>query len=142
MPARETGKIPCFLPASDVQQLQKDLPNGRVVLPREFLRQPRVNHSEEIVCPGSSTEHENHPRALQVWHGFDALQEEAVFLELTPQLGFHELLISQGGPQHNNPLLVIGVISLPAWRMCWQPGGKKSPLLNSCVLPKLMRMPA
>ena len=40
VPARETGKIPCLLPASDVQQLQKHLPHGRVVLPREFLRRP------------------------------------------------------------------------------------------------------
>ena len=36
---RQTGKIPCLLPASDVQQLQKHSPNGRVVLPRKFLRQ-------------------------------------------------------------------------------------------------------
>ena len=95
------------MPASNVGQLQKNLSNGHVMLPREFLRRPRVNHSEEIVCPGSCAEHKHQPRALKVWHGFDALQEEAVFLELASQLGFHELLMSQGGHQHDNPFLVI-----------------------------------
>ena len=63
-------------------------------------------HSEEKVCPGNCAEQMYQPRALNVWHG-DALQEEAVFLELASQLGFHELLMSQGGPQHDNSLLVI-----------------------------------
>ena len=92
VPAGETGKIPCPMP-SDVGQLQKHLANGRVMLPREFLR----NHSEEIVCPGSCAELKYQPQALKVWHGFDALQEEAVFLELASQR--YELIMQHAPDQ-------------------------------------------
>ena len=137
------------MPSCDVNC--KNTSDGRFMLPREFLGRSRVKHSEELVCPGSCAENEYQPRALKVWHGFDALQEEALILELAPQLGFHELLVSQNtiipdwslgsmwSPRHT---IMGGVISLPAWRMRWQPVGKKPPLLNNCVLPKLMRMPA
>ena len=74
-------------------------------LPRSWLRRPLKRSVARGSYPGRT------PRTRSphsgAWHDFDALQKKAVFLELAPQLGFHELLMSQRGPQHNNPLLVI-----------------------------------
>ena len=97
-----------------------------------------ANSSDDPVCPGSCAEHKYQPRALKVWHGFDALQEEAVFLEL----GFHELLTSQGVPNTTVTSGDLGACGRHATEDVLAPGGKKPPLLNNCVLPKLMRMPA
>ena len=147
VPAGETGKIQCLMPASNVGQLQKHLPNGRVMLPREFLQRPRVNHPEEIVCPGNCAEHKYQPRALKVWHGFCVLGAcIATGLSRSPHVPrgspTRQSLDGDLGACGRHATITGGVISLPAWRMCWQPSGKKPPLLNNCVLPKLMRMPA
>ena len=143
VPARETGKIPCLIV---VQQFQKQLPNNRVVLPREFLRRPRVNHSEEIMAAAQNM-------SISHAHCRSGTASDCVLgactttgISRTPHVPRGSLTqqslagdLGMWSPRHT---ITGGVISLPAWRMCWQPGGWKPPLLNSCVLSKLMRMPA
>ena len=65
-----------------------------------------ANSSEVAIRPGSPTEGENQPCTLEIGHGFDATQQQPVFLDLRAQLGPHEVHVTERCSQNGNLLLI------------------------------------